>query len=240
MKFDIPFFLQTFFTALSGVPVTLLMTAGALLIAVPVALFVAITRVNGVPVLKQLDALYVSFVRGTPVIVQIFMIYSILPKLLKEFVEARGLEINVYDINPIWYAILIFGFNIATHFAEIFRSALLSVPKGQKEAAYAVGFSAIQTYVKFIIPQAFVIASPSFCTASMNLLKNTSLAFMISVMDITGKAKMEAGIGYRYLEAYLDIFLVYIIICLLYEKGYRLLTAKAGKYQAKTMEGLRA
>lgn len=240
MNFDVAFFLKTFITALSGVPATILMTAGALIIAVPIALLVAITRVNGVPVLKQLGALYVSFVRGTPVIVQIFMMYSILPKLLKDFVDAKGLDIDIYAINPIWYAILILGINMATHFSEIFRSALLSVPKGQKEAAYAVGFTPVQTYVKFIIPQAFVIASPSFCTASMNLLKNTSLAFMISVMDITGKAKMAAGIGYRYLEAYLDIFIVYIIICLLYEKGYRLLTGKAGRYNVKSAEGVKA
>ena len=111
MNFDVAFFLKTFITALSGVPATILMTAGALIIAVPIALLVAITRVNGVPVLKQLGALYVSFVRGTPVIVQIFMMYSILPKLLKDFVDAKGLDIDIYAINPIWYAILIFGIN---------------------------------------------------------------------------------------------------------------------------------
>lgn len=240
MKFDVEFFLHTFLTALSGVPATVIMTFGALFVAVPVALFVAITRVNKVPILSQVGALYVSFVRGTPVIVQIFMIYSIVPRLLSNFVKAKGWDIDIYGINPIWYAIFILGFNMATHFAEIFRSALLSVPKGQKEAAYAVGFNPFATYIRFIIPQAFVIAAPSFCTSSMNLLKNTSLAFMISVMDITGKAKTAAAMGYRYFEAYIDIFLVYLILCLVYEKAFRYLSSKADRFTGKKKEGLAA
>ena len=218
MNFDVVFFFHTFLTSLCGVPVTLLMTAGALLISVPLGFLVAVTRLNKVPVLKQIAALYVSFIRGTPVVVQIFIAYSVFPTVLKNLVEMNGWNIDVYKISPIWYAIIIFGFNIATHFSEIFRSALLSVPAGQKEASYSMGFTTFQTYWKFIIPQAFVMAAPSFCTASMNMLKNTSLAFMIGVMDIVGQAKVAAGIGYRYFEAYADIFIVYLIVCLLYEK----------------------
>lgn len=235
MNFDVEFAITTFFTALSGIPVTLLMTAGALLIAVPLGFLVAVTRVNRVPVLRQLAGLYVSFVRGTPVIVQIFLIYSMLPKFLKNLVDACGLGLDVYAVSPVWYAILIFGFNTATHFSEIFRSALLAVPKGQKEAAYACGFTPFQTYRKFIIPQAFVTAAPSFCTSSMNMLKNTSLAFMISVMDITGRAKAAAGIGYRYFEAYVDIFIVYLIVCLLYERIFQLLGSRAGRFQKRAL-----
>lgn len=234
MIFDVEFAIECFGTAVSGIPTTLLMTLGSLLVAVPLGFLVAVTRVNRVPVLRQIAALYVSFVRGTPVIVQIFIIYSVLPGVFKSIVDANGWNIDIYGINPIWYAILIFGFNTATHFSEIFRSSLLSVPAGQREAAYACGFSTFQTYWRFIIPQAFVIAAPSFCTSSMNMLKNTSLAYMIGVMDLTGRAKAAAGIGYRYFEAYVDIFIVYLIVCLAYEQIFKRLAARVGRFRNQT------
>ena len=184
MRFDTSFFLNTLLKACGGIPITLLMTFGALAIAFPIGLLVSISRVNKVPVLSQIGAFYVSIIRGTPVIIQIFLIYSIAPNALHDFAKAHNLAIDVYGINPVWYAIFVFGFNTATHFSEIFRSALLAVPKGQKEAAYSLGFSRVQTYVKFILPQAFVVASPSICTASLNMLKNTSLAFMMAVMTL--------------------------------------------------------
>ena len=221
MRFDTSFFLNTLLKACGGIPITLLMTLGALAIAFPIGLLVSISRVNRVPVLSQIGAFYVSIIRGTPVIIQIFLIYSIAPNALHDFAKAHNLAIDVYGINPVWYAIFVFGFNTATHFSEIFRSALLAVPKGQKEAAYSLGFSRVQTYVKFILPQAFVVASPSICTASLNMLKNTSLAFMMAVMDITGIAKTAAGLGYRYFEAYLDIFIIYLVICFVFEKLFQ-------------------
>lgn len=235
MNFDVDFFFRTFFTVLKGVPVTLLMTAGALLISVPLGFLVAVTRVNRIPVFKEIAALYVSFIRGTPVVVQIFIAYSIFPTILKNLVEANGWNIDVYKISPVWYAVIIFGFNIATHFSEIFRSALLSVPAGQKEAACSMGFTTFQTYWRFIIPQAFVVAAPSFCTASMNMLKNTSLAFMMGVMDIVGQAKAAAGVGYRYFEAYTDIFVVYLIVCLLYEKLFTRFAKRVSVFQRGTV-----
>lgn len=235
MSFDAAFFVRTFFTALAGAPVSLLMTAGALLISVPLGFVVAVTRVNRIPVLKELAALYVSFIRGTPVMVQIFIAYSAFPAVLKNLTERNGWDIDVYKISPIVYAIVILGVNIATHFSEIFRSALLSVPAGQREAAHAMGFTTFQTYCKFVIPQAFVVAAPSFCTSSMNMLKNTSLAFMIGVMDVVGRAKTAAGIGYRYFEAYIDIFIVYLILCLLYEKFFNLFVKRVSVFQRGTV-----
>lgn len=222
MRFDVSFFLNTLLKACGGIPITIFMTLGALAIAFPIGLLVSISRVNKVPVLSQIGAFYVSIIRGTPVIIQIFLIYSVVPNVLHRWAEANGIGIDVYGINPVWYAVFIFGFNTATHFSEIFRSALLAVPKGQKEAAYSIGFGRIQTYTHFILPQAFVVAAPSICTASLNMLKNTSLAFMMSVMDITGIAKSAAGLGYRYFEAYLDIFIIYLVTCFVFEKLFQM------------------
>lgn len=222
MNLDISFAFETLIQIIPGISVTLGMALGALIIAVPLGFLLALIRVNKIFIIDKLAAIYVSFVRGTPVVVQIFLIYSALPAILNQMIEANGWKLDAYSVPPVLYAILVFGFNTSTHLSEIFRSALLSVPKGQKEAAYTVGLNAFQTYRRIIIPQALAVAAPSICTASMNMLKNTSLAYMMAVMDITGRAKALAGVGYQYLEAYLDIFVMYLILCLCVEKLFQI------------------
>lgn len=231
MNLDISFAIDTLIQIIPGIPVTLGMALGALLIAIPFGFLLALVRVNQIVIVDKIAALYVSFIRGTPIVVQIFLIYSILPALLNQLVEKNNWQIDAYGVSPVIYAILIFGFNTSTHLSEIFRSALLSVPKGQKEAAYTVGLNAFQTYRRIIIPQALSVAAPSMCTASMNMLKNTSLAYMMSVMDITGRAKALAGVGYQYLEAYLDIFIMYLVLCLCIEKLFQAWEKKLLRYK---------
>ncbi len=102
--------------------------------------------------------------------------------------------------------------NIAT-LSEVFRSALLTINKGQIEAGLTSGLTFSQVYRRIIIPQALTVALPNLCTATVNLIKNTSLAFMMTVKDIMAVAKIEASFGYNYIEAYLDIFVIYIIVC---------------------------
>lgn len=88
-----------------------------------------------------------------------------------------------------------------------------TVSKGQYEAGITIGLSPFQVYWRIIFPQAAVSAIPNLCTFTVTLIKNTSLAFMMTVKDITAVAKIEASYGYNYIESYIDIFLVYIIIC---------------------------
>ena len=102
---------------------------------------------------------------------------------------------------------------MAALLSEVFRSALLTISKGQLEAGYTSGLTYAQTFRRIIIPQALVAALPNLCNATVNLIKNTSLAFMMTVKDVTAVAKIEASFGYNYIEAYLDIFIIYIIIC---------------------------
>lgn len=101
---DISFLGEAFFIALSGVPMTLLVTVVVLVIALPISFFLAYIRVSEWPVIKQFITIYVSFVRGTPVIVQIFVIYSSMPIILNGIFTSRNIDWNVYDIHPIWYA----------------------------------------------------------------------------------------------------------------------------------------
>ncbi|MCL2067808.1 MAG: amino acid ABC transporter permease [Treponema sp.] len=215
MSLDFPFMARTFLAALKAVPVTFQITIFALIIAAPIGFFMAMCIIYRVRVLKQLSVLYISFMRGTPVVLQILIIYSLLPSLLNAFIKNMDWNINIFNINPVCYAVIVFAANNAAQLAELFRSSILAVDKGQYEAALACGLSPVQCYVHIIIPQALVTALPNICSLVITLIKNTSLAFMMTVKDITAVARIEASYGYNYIEAYLDIFVLYIIICAL-------------------------
>lgn len=225
------FLIDTFFVALSGVPTALIIMIVALLISLPFGFLLALARINGVPVLNQLAKVYVSFVRGTPVIVQIFIIYSSIPLLLHSIFDQYHIQKNVYEINPIWYAFIVFSLNTTAILIEVFRSAISTVSRGQLEAAYSVGLSSVQAFRRIIIPQTLVVALPNLCNVTVNLLKATSLGYAMSLQEITLKAKVAANVGYNYIEAYIDIFLVYIILCSLLEYLFKLYEKKVRKYK---------
>lgn len=214
MKINTDFMLETFISALEGVPVTLQLTFITLLVSSLLGFILALGRLNYRIVAGKLIAGYVSFVRGTPVILQILFLYSLLPTMLNYLIkEVLGLPINIFLINPIVYAYVVFIFNTTAVLSEVFRAALLTVGQEQMEAAVTIGMTRAQAYVRIIVPQAIVSALPNICNTTINLLKSTSLAFMMSVQDITAIAKVKAAYGYNYIEAYLDICLIYIILC---------------------------
>lgn len=228
---NIPFLIDTFWVALSGVPVALLVTVVAMAIAVPIGFFLALTRINKIPVLNQIAKVYVSFVRGTPIIIQIFVLYSFIPIFLNSIFTKYNIDYPIYDIHPIWYAFIIFSFNTVAVLIEVFRSALGTVDRGQLEAAHSVGLTTKQAYVRIIIPQALVSALPNLTTATVNLIKATSLGYAISLQEITLKAKVEANLGYNYLEAYIDIFIVYLIICIAVEQLFKWWEKRLSRYK---------
>lgn len=214
MQLDYDFMMQSFALILKGIPVTMEITIGALVIAMPIAFILAILRINNVPILKQLIVLNVSFVRGTPIVLQILLMYTLLPSLLNSFVKNMGWNYNVFDsVDPFYYALIVFSLNTIAVLSEVFRSALLSIPKLQMEAGLTAGLSAVQTYFHIILPQALVVALPSIGNIAVNLVKGSSLAFLMTVKDVMALAKIEASFGYNYVESYLNVFFVYIIIC---------------------------
>ncbi|MCB2294840.1 amino acid ABC transporter permease [Clostridium algoriphilum] len=215
------FLVDTFFVALSGAPTTILITIVSLLIAIPLGFLLALTRVNAIPLFNRFTKVYVSFVRGTPLIVQIFIIYNSVPLILATTFTRLNIKINIYDVNPIWYAFIVFSLNTVAILIEVFRSALSTVSKGQLEAAQSVGLTYVEAYKAIIIPQALVVALPNICTATTNLIKGTSLCYAMSLKEITLRGKVAANVGYNYIEAYIDIFLVYLIICMTVEYGFK-------------------
>ncbi|NGP46455.1 amino acid ABC transporter permease [Bacillaceae bacterium SIJ1] len=218
---DLSFFIKALGIAFSGVPLALFVTCVALLIAVPLGFALALVRLYRFPILRSFAKFYVSFVRGTPILIQIFILYSSIPLILTSIFEQFSVPVAVYDIHPIWYAFIIFSFNTTAILAEVFRGALQTVPNGQLEAAHSVGLTTSQAYRRIVIPQMLVAATPNLCTATVNLIKATSLGYAISLPEITLRTKVAANVGYHYVEAYVAIFIVYLIICLLVEYAFK-------------------
>ncbi|GMO24110.1 MAG: amino acid ABC transporter permease [Termitinemataceae bacterium] len=223
MSFNIQFAIDTFFLTAFAIPVTLFITAASLLFALPAGFFMALSRIYKVKVLHQFTVVYVSFIRGTPIVLQILIVYSLLPSLINGLVKSAGLHINIFDLNPIVYAVIVFAINTAAGAAEIFRSAILTIDNGQLEAALACGLSTTQSYIRIIIPQMFLNTLPNLCNLTVNLIKSTSLAFIMTVKDVTATAKIAASYAYNYVEAYLDILIIYIIICTVTQKLFSIL-----------------
>ena len=233
MELDTAFMADTFLKIWSGIGTTLGLTALSLLIAIPFAFYMALLRIRGNVLGSSLTKAYVSFVRGTPIVLQILLFYSLLPSFLNVVVKSLGLDFNVFEsIDPFWYAVIIFALNTTALLSEVFRSALLSIPRGQLEAGVSIGLSPFQTYRKIIIPQAAVVALPAVCNITVNLIKGTSLAFLMTVKDVLAVGKIAASYGYNYIEAYLDVVVVYLIVCTVVQLAYKLAENRMGSFRA--------
>lgn len=214
MELNTEFMIQAFFAVLAGVPITLKITLVTLLISIPIGFFMALSRLKKGGPGGKIIGVYISFIRGTPIVLQILFLYSLLPSLLSYLLtQVLDTGINIFDVNPIVYAYVVFSLNTTAILSEVFRSAIMTVGHGQMEAALAAGLSKQRAYTRIILPQALVSALPNICNTTVNLLKSTSLAFMMTVQDIMAVAKLKAAYGYNYIEAYLVVLVVYVILC---------------------------
>lgn len=235
MELNYEFMADTFFKLFHALPVTLSITFVALLAATPIAFLLALARIKKIKYLQLPIKLYISLVRGVPMIVQILVIYSLLPSLLNYLFKELNISYNIFDLNTIWYAYIIFTLSTCAMLTEVFRSALQSIDQGQLEAGYSVGMSTWRIYLRIIIPQALVVALPSLCNITVSIIKNTSLVFMMAVKDITAVGKIAASYGYNYIEAYIDVFVVYIVICSVVQILFNVLEKSFGSFRQRVL-----
>ena len=217
---DFNFISKTFLATLGGVPVTLLIMVVSILLSFFPALFLALGQIYKVKGVRSFSVIYLAFIRATPPILLILFFYSLFPSLLNSFFKSICSHFNVFEINPIYYAFIIFSLMTTGSLAEILRSAILTVDKGQLEAAQAIGLTNRQAYIRIVFPQALRSALPNLCNLVINLVKGTSLVFVMTIKDITAIAKVEASYGYQYFESYLVIFILYIVICGVIQWGF--------------------
>lgn len=207
---------------------TLLLTLVSTIIGVIVGAGIAYVKMENTPFLKQIAAVFTSFIRGTPILIQMFLVYYGLPFFL------GYVGIDADDVNALVYLFITYGLNMAAFLSEIIRAALESVPATQREAALTSGYTKRQMYFKIIFPQAVIIAMPSFATMVISLLQDTSLAFTIGVIDVVGKAKALGTATFHTVEAYISAMIIFVILSFILERLFRWIE-KRSNYSSRQM-----
>ena len=185
---------------LPGLTVTIPLTAISFTLALIIAVAVALVQFAHVPVLQRLARFYIWVIRGTPVLVQLFVVFYGLP----------GVGIL---IEPFPAAVLVFSINEGAYCAETIRAALESVPKGQMEAGQCVGMSYLQVIRRIILPQALRTAFPTLASTLIAMVKDTSLAANITVTEMFMTTQRIVARTYEPLALYIEVGLVYLLFC---------------------------
>lgn len=218
---------------LNGVPVSLGIAVVAFIMGIFIGISVALTKIYNIPGLKQLSGGYISIFRGTPLVVQILIAYYGLPILISNFCYVTGLNFNINNISPIVYLFVVYSLNAGSYMSESIRSAILSVSPGQIEAGYSIGMTTPMVLRRIVFPQAIKVAIPNLGNSFISLTKETSLAFVVSVPDVLGQAKIIAGRTTRFFEAYIVAAIVYWLICLICEYFLRKIEKRSRRHERK-------
>jgi len=204
-----------------GIRVTIPLTVLSFLLALAVALIIALIQYADVKVLRQICRFYIWIVRGTPLLVQLYLVFYGLPSV--------GLVLEAFPA-----AVLVLGFNEGAYMAETIRGALESVSRGQLEAGYCVGLNYLQIMTHIVLPQAFRTAFPALSNSMISMLKETSMAATITVMEMFRQAQVINGRVYESLGLYGEVALIYLVFCTLLSWGQRIGERKLGAYGGKT------
>ena len=202
---------------LKYLPVTLELTVIAGIVGFVLGVLIAAIRVRHIPVLEQIAIVYVSILRGTPIIVQLYISYFGIPILLRYINYWYGTKFDINGVPPVVFAILALAFNQSAFMSEILRAAITAVDKGQIEAAESLGMTAWQVRRRVLLSQAGIIALPGLMNSLIGLVKGTSLAFVCSVIEMTAAGQIMAGRTYRYFEMYCSLAIIYWIVTLILE-----------------------
>lgn len=206
-------------TLLRGTGTTLEIFALTLLFSIPLGVLTAIGRMSRYRIVRGPISVAIYFLRGTPLMLQLMVVYFLLPMVLP------------ISIDRFWAAILAFSVNYAAYFAEIFRGGIQSIAQGQREAAQVLGFSRLQTFWRIILPQVFKRVLLPTTNEVMTLIKDTSLAFTISVAELMRAAKTEVSRSTS-VEPYLAALLIYLALNGIAEQLCRALEKKMDYYKS--------
>lgn len=205
MDLDFNIMIKTLPLLIKAASITVFLTVITMFIGVLIGLFVAILKQLKLPILEPILKLYVSIIRGTPLLVQLFLLYFGLPQLIP----------SLQGMSNFTAAVIAMSLNIGAYSSETFRSAINAVPKGQMEAGLAMGMTYYQTMRRIVLPQAFLVAIPPLGNSLNGNLKETSVVFTIGVADLMAKANMLASANFRFFELFLSSALMYWVLSLI-------------------------
>jgi cystine transport system permease protein len=205
--------------ALGALQGTIPLALASFVIGLALALLVAMLRISRNKVANGVGRFYVSVIRGTPLLVQLFVIFYGLPAL--------GVK-----LDPWPSAIIAFSMNVGGYAAEVIRAAILSVPQGQWEAGHMIGMSRGQTLLRIILPQAARVSVPPLSNTFISLVKDTSLASLILVTEMFRVAQQVAAFSQEFMLLYVEAALIYWVICLILSTAQSQLEKRLDRYVA--------
>ena len=199
---------------------TIPLTAVSFVLGLVIALVVALARLSSIGPLSAVARVYISLIRGTPLLVQLFIVFYALPQI--------GLV-----IDPFPAAVLAFSLNVGGYAAEVIRAAILSIPKGQWEASETIGMGYTTTLQRVILPQAARAAVPPLSNTLISLVKDTSLASTILVTELLRVAQLAAAPTFDFFALYGVAAVYYWVICLILSFAQNRLEGRLGRYVAR-------
>lgn len=204
---------------LGYLPLTLQMATIAMFFALILACLMAVIRVSKVPLLNGLAMLFISFFRGTPLLVQLFLFYYGLPQLISALISMSGVTAAVLGLT----------LHFSAYMAESIRAAIVGIDRSQTEAALSIGMTQSQLMRRIILPQATRVATPTLMNYFIDMIKATSLAFALGVTELMGATQKEAAGSFLYLEAFLLVAIIYWVIVEVLSWGQRRLEVYLNK-----------
>lgn len=202
MSFDFDLIVRSLPLLLMGAGITIQITAISVGIGLLIGMFIGIARLSSNIIIKSIAAIYVDFIRGTPLLVQIFIIYFALPL------------ISGQRIDPFIAAITACGINSGAYVAEIFRAGIQSIDKGQMEAGRSLGMSWLQTMRFIILPQAFKRIIPPLGNEFIAMLKDSSLVSVIGFEELTRRGQLIIARTYGSFEIWMTVAVIYLVMTL--------------------------
>ena len=198
-------FLRVSKLLLEGMGTTMLVTVCSLVIALVIGLLSCLAGMSKIKPLNWISKFYIWIIRGTPFIVQLFIIFFSIPQLM-------SVIFGRFVITPFVAAMITLALNAGAYISEIFRGGINAIDKGQMEAARSLGLSKSRAMIKVILPQAIKISVPSLCNQFIITLKDSSLASTIALSDIVYKGKLYADSTYQMFATYMMIGIAYLIL----------------------------
>ncbi|TVX96447.1 amino acid ABC transporter permease [Cohnella terricola] len=229
-KFDIQYVFDYFVKLLPYVRISLIIVAASIALGLIFGLLAALPRLYRIPVLQRLSQLYASFFRGTPILIQLFLLYYGLPEILKL------VHVDITRLPVLAFVILVYGLHSGAFVSEGIRAAVTAVDRGQVEAAYAVGMTGFKAFTRIVFPQALAISVPILANLVIATLKDTSLAFTLGVMELTGKSQTLPTISRHFTESYLALAAVYFILSLALERLFLFAERRLLKHENLTIK----
>lgn len=220
LSFDFMYSLKLIPMLIKVMKTTISLSVFGMILGLIIGIILAIIRIYKIPVIKQLAEIYISFFRGTPLLVQLFLLYFGIPQVIPP----------LQNMTAYTAALIGLGLNASAYIAEILRSSINAIDKGQMEACFSVGMTRGEGLRRIILPQAFRIAIPPLGNIFVDTVKGSSLAFTLGVVELLAKAQMVASSSYKFFESYIVVAIMYWIIIEFFNYLQRILEKKISVY----------